>query len=274
MQQNMGQMFADVQARRATKGFESIYRDTYSSTNGTDSEKVAAGMAAVAAEFERLKNAQMGLTEITTSFHAAMDDAKSKAQLMNNASDAVTKKFTDSLAPTIDAMVPILTSWGDTLANVFAGVVGMLSGADDANKEHANAAAYNAATGDTRVLTHAIKGAEAGKDGGLPTVKLAEGTLEKAKEDQAAIVMAMKRAQKAKEDVEKDVGPQPTSEGDKKKLADAQSLLASYKAEFDKLHGVLTQLSNGTMKVEVVKSVVPPPPAPKVTHEGRAAVSQ
>jgi hypothetical protein len=79
-----GGMFASAQSRRAVRGFESTFRSTYASAQGTEQEKLAIATKATREEFERLKQVAMAENELRESFNAAMETGKSKAEIFNN----------------------------------------------------------------------------------------------------------------------------------------------------------------------------------------------
>ncbi len=88
----MGKLFMDKQARTAVAGFENIYK------GAGGGEK---GIAAVEAEFERLKNVAMGRGEIEESAAKAIETTASKAQLFQNALDETSKSMQAQLLPTL-----------------------------------------------------------------------------------------------------------------------------------------------------------------------------
>lgn len=104
-------IWANVAGGRAVEGFANIYR-----ANGGG----AKGMAAVEAEFARLKNAAMGEGEIAESFKARMGDADSKVQLFNNSIDRIAADNLPKLAASMEQLAPLVTQ----AASSFATLVG------------------------------------------------------------------------------------------------------------------------------------------------------
>ena len=100
----MGKLVSDAGARRVTRGFETIYR----STEGTQEQK----LAAVAAEFDRLKKAAMGAGEIHESFAASMQTAEAKAQQFQN-------RLQDMVGTMAERVLPALEKLGPAIESVF-----------------------------------------------------------------------------------------------------------------------------------------------------------
>lgn len=90
-------MFANMQGGRAVEGFASIYRQA----GGGET-----GMAAVRAEFDRLKKSTMGQGEIQESFARAMGTNASKVQLFNNALDRIAEQAAGRVLPAMEQLGP------------------------------------------------------------------------------------------------------------------------------------------------------------------------
>jgi len=100
----MGKLFADSGARRVTRGFESIYK-----ANGGGE----AGLAAVAAEFEKLKKATMSEAEVSDSFNASMQTAEAKAQLFQNQLQEIAGTVATRLMPALEKAAPSVLSMAE-----------------------------------------------------------------------------------------------------------------------------------------------------------------
>jgi len=94
----MGELFADVRARSATKGFESIYR----SAGGGE-----AGEKAVRAKFSELRGATLGKGDEEAAFAASMQTAEAKAQLFQQRLDQIAGDMADKLMPAMLKFAPV-----------------------------------------------------------------------------------------------------------------------------------------------------------------------
>lgn len=94
----MGELFADVRARSATKGFESIYR----SAGGGE-----AGEKAVRAKFSELRGATLGKGDEAAAFAASMQTAEAKAQLFQQRLDQIAGDMADKLMPAMLKFAPV-----------------------------------------------------------------------------------------------------------------------------------------------------------------------
>lgn len=109
----MGELFADVRARSATKGFESIYR----SAGGGE-----AGEKAVRAKFSELRGATLGKGDEAAAFAASMQTAEAKAQLFQQRLDQIAGDMADKLmpaflklTPALENMVPVVGKFIDSV---------------------------------------------------------------------------------------------------------------------------------------------------------------
>ena len=109
----MGELFADVRARSATKGFESIYR----SAGGGE-----AGEKAVRAKFSELRGATLGKGDEEAAFAASMQTAEAKAQLFQQRLDQIAGDMADKLmpaflklTPALENMVPVVGKFIDSV---------------------------------------------------------------------------------------------------------------------------------------------------------------
>ena len=94
----MGELFADVRARSATKGFESIYR----SAGGGE-----AGEKAVRSKFSELRGATLGKGDEAAAFAASMQTAEAKAQLFQQRLDQIAGDMADKLMPAMLKFAPV-----------------------------------------------------------------------------------------------------------------------------------------------------------------------
>jgi hypothetical protein len=104
--EQMGKLFADVNARRAVRGFET----TYKSAGGGD-----AGIAAVRAEFGKFKGAAMGEGETKAAFEASMDTGAAKAAKFQQNIDQVVGDMADKLVPAMLKMAPVAEKGAEVL---------------------------------------------------------------------------------------------------------------------------------------------------------------
>lgn len=101
MNENMGKMFMDVRARGAVRGFENIFRDA----GGGE-----AGARAVREEFEKLKNATLGLNEQSDSFKKAMTTGQVQAQQFNNELSVLAGELQTVVTPAMRDLGPVIVS--------------------------------------------------------------------------------------------------------------------------------------------------------------------
>ena len=118
---NMGDMFKDVRARSVTQGFETIFTKKYNSTNGSEEEKLNAGIAAVQSEMDDLSGATMATTEEMESFRLAMGTSGSKAtefslQLQEGAAN-VQKAIDTVLYPAIGKIAEAFNTFAGDMAS-------------------------------------------------------------------------------------------------------------------------------------------------------------
>jgi len=281
MTENMGKLFMDVRARSATKGFESVYRDAYAGRTGTEAEKVAAGMAAVSAEFERLTAAQVGQTEIQKSASSALLTSAARAQLFNNAMDEAVKGLEIGLLPALKSLTPVITGAVKALA--------ILIGGDtyDAQQHDENQAAIDAATATADTLDAAKKGESTeGGVAGQKTIALAPGAMKSSLENEDAVAVAAAAAKARTERTKKELEvARAIARGEHEKFDTNDPTQKAYdvakeqevkaQAAYERLHAankeISAQLRNGVLAVRIVAS---PPPGPKVNDGGRHPVSQ
>jgi hypothetical protein len=109
--EGMGKLFADTGARRAVKGFETVY----SQTGGTHEQK----MTAVAAEFDKLAKASMGEGEMRESLSAALETSQTHATRFNNLLKDVADRVAGNLLPAMERLAPAVergaNAFGDFL---------------------------------------------------------------------------------------------------------------------------------------------------------------
>lgn len=95
----MGKLVMDANARKATRGFESIYR----TAGGGD-----AGIDAVRAEFKRLRDVAIGQGDIDESFKKAMATSASQVQLFNNALSKIGEEAAGRILPQMQRLAPVI----------------------------------------------------------------------------------------------------------------------------------------------------------------------
>lgn len=110
----MGKLFADVRARSATLGFESLYRKA----GGGE-----AGEAAVRKEFKTLRGAQLGKGDEAAAFAASMDTPEAKAQKFQQRIDQISMDMADKLMPAMLKFVPVAEKGADVLLKFVDAVV-------------------------------------------------------------------------------------------------------------------------------------------------------
>jgi hypothetical protein len=103
----MGKLVGDANARKATRGFENIYREA----GGGDK-----GMAAVKAEFQRLRDVAMGQGEIEDSFKRSMATSASQVQLFNNALSKIGDDVVANILPQMKTLGPAIVKVVDGLS--------------------------------------------------------------------------------------------------------------------------------------------------------------
>ena len=100
-------IFANTQGGRAVEGFASIYRQAGGGQ---------AGVAAVIAEFERLKKATIDMAEAEESFRLAMQPAKTQAEVFNQTMRETAMKVQQEVTPALIAMAPAAIAAAQGLA--------------------------------------------------------------------------------------------------------------------------------------------------------------
>jgi hypothetical protein len=110
----MGKLFADVQARRATMGFETIFQ----SAGGGQ-----AGEAAVRAEFAKMRGATLGKGDEAAAFSASMETPEAKAQKLQQRLDQLSMDLADKLMPAMLKFVPVAEKGADVLLKFVDAIV-------------------------------------------------------------------------------------------------------------------------------------------------------
>lgn len=103
------EIFANVQGARAMEGFATIYRRAGGGKAGLD---------AVDAEFERLRNAAVSEAEIRESFARAMKSGPSQAEAFNQQMRKTALQMQDALLPALVALAPAVVSATQKFADV------------------------------------------------------------------------------------------------------------------------------------------------------------
>lgn len=132
---NMGQMFMDANARRATRGYETIYKDAGGG---------AAGMAAVQKAMDEAQSAVMSQREIVDSFTATMDTAASKAEQFNEQWAASIAEVQKNMLPALQGLAPMIKSATDAIAKAAGILTGAPKNAQDDAGRRSGANAVNA----------------------------------------------------------------------------------------------------------------------------------
>jgi hypothetical protein len=125
-------MFANTSGSRAVAGFANIYRKAYSTTSGTNDEKMAAATSAVRQEFERLKNVAMSTAELQESFNRSMETGQSNATIFNNHIQKAADQLQTSLLPALIALSPVVIGLADKFTALIAKVLPPDTEKDDA----------------------------------------------------------------------------------------------------------------------------------------------
>ncbi len=106
-------MFADVTAKKVTRGFTTIYKEA----GGGE-----AGIAAVTKAFDDLARATMLRQEVEESFARSMQTSESKAKQFNEQLGKAATEMQSALLPAVQALVPAMvkaTSWAMGLVNKY-----------------------------------------------------------------------------------------------------------------------------------------------------------
>lgn len=107
---NMGQMFMDVQARRVTRGFETVYKEAGGGT---------AGLKAVEEALNNLTNTTMNEKEISDSFASSMKTTEAQVQQFNNEMSKAADELRATLLPAFKGLAPLVV-------DMSKGVVGLI----------------------------------------------------------------------------------------------------------------------------------------------------
>lgn len=142
---NMGKMFADSSAKRATRGFEAVYKDT----TGTHEDKIKA----VSEYFDKLAKSTMEEKEVTDSFNRSMQTTEAQAQLANAEFRTMVQELQTGVTPALKALVPIAVDTGKGLA-YFLNVV---TGNKQKQDAQSDASAMSGTGNSRRALEAALK---------------------------------------------------------------------------------------------------------------------
>lgn len=112
---NMGDMFKDVNARRAMKGWET----EYAQAGGGD-----AGLKAVSDKFDALVNSSISAQEAQESFAAAMGTSKSQAEVFNQTMRETVNKLQGELTPALIQLAPLIIQAAQAFANAVSWITG------------------------------------------------------------------------------------------------------------------------------------------------------
>lgn len=111
----MGKLFADVSARRVTRGFETTYKEA----GGGE-----AGIRAVQRAFDDLARSTMLQKEIEESFARSMQTSDAKAKIFNEQMGKVAMELQAGFLPALQAIAPVLVSTGGKMADWVAEITG------------------------------------------------------------------------------------------------------------------------------------------------------
>lgn len=104
---NLSAMFADAKAVQSIRGFEAIFKQTYSaSKEANDKDKLAEASAAVRAEFQRLMGAAMDEATVQEDFKRAMATTESQVTVFNNTMAETAGEVETALIPALQALAP------------------------------------------------------------------------------------------------------------------------------------------------------------------------
>lgn len=112
---NMNLMFSSSQARKTTKGFETIFQDAGGGTEG---------MKKVNAEFDRLSQSIISEEEIRSSFNAALKTSQSQAEMFNGALRKSALDIQTALLPAVVALAPVMLDAAKKLAEITTSLFG------------------------------------------------------------------------------------------------------------------------------------------------------
>ena len=136
LSENMGKMFKDTTASRATRGLEQEFmkqREIALKGGAKEEEAQKIAIEETRKEFEKLTAATMGQEEIQESFRRAMATSESQAQIMNNQFNEAASQLKDSLVPALISATPAIIA----AVGAFAGIVEKFTGVKQAGVEKA-----------------------------------------------------------------------------------------------------------------------------------------
>jgi len=128
----IAQLFPNVRAGAAVRGFASVYAETA----GSEDDKIRA----VSAEFERLRNAQLMAVEVQRAYTEALETNKSAIQIANNELDAMAGDLQATLLPAVAELAPALVELAGAAAGVFkyfAHITGLEDKKNEADNKNA-----------------------------------------------------------------------------------------------------------------------------------------
>lgn len=137
LDENMGKMFKDTTAARATRGLEQEFmkqREKALKDGNTEEEAQKIAIQETRKAFEDMSNAIMGTEEIQESFRRAMETSESQAQLMNNEFNKAAGEVTKSLIPAFVQMTPAIVSAIGALGAFANKVTGSKDKADETDE--------------------------------------------------------------------------------------------------------------------------------------------
>lgn len=176
---NMGRMFMDVNARRVTRGFESVFHEAGGGK---------AGLEAASKAFDDLARTVMNNEEVENSFALAMQTSDAKAKIFNEQLAAIADESRSNLLPALQSLAPTILGWSKSLADWIGKVTGK-------TRDDQSAASYKAQI--------AGEGAITSLNADLANGKLLPGDTEQAAKAKTALESAV-AGQKAKISADRD----------------------------------------------------------------------
>lgn len=119
--EKMGEMFADVRARKAVGGFEQEFREAGGGQAGLD---------AVSKRFDDLTSATMMAEEVMDSFAAAMSTQESSVNQWNTALQASISQAQSNLTPALQTLTPVVADLSQKMADWVVKVFGANTNVD------------------------------------------------------------------------------------------------------------------------------------------------
>ncbi len=113
----LGKIFRDVKSQQGIGGFVQIYNAAFSKAGGGKAGDVA-GVAAIKAEFSRLRDSTVQQAEIQESFRRTMETSDAKVQQLNNQLERVAAEAASKLVPALIQLAPHLVKVAQGLGDL------------------------------------------------------------------------------------------------------------------------------------------------------------